>query len=102
MSLRYFQNPTYTSNVDNARRVSFNISTALIEQTKKGCCHVVDREGVDLIEGSPCVQATVIEECISEGLSVGIFRCLRIVKKVRNRSQDSGTEKVGEFIVSTS
>ncbi len=79
MSLRNLQNPTYTGNVYNTRRVAFDISTALVEQTEKGCCHVVDREGINLVERSPCVQAVVIEECISDGLSVGIFRRLGVV-----------------------
>lgn len=100
MPLRDLQNPTYTSNVDNARRVAFEISTALVEQTEKRCCHVVDGESIDLVERSPCVRAIVIKECISEGLSVGIFRRLRIVEEFRNRSTDSCTVDVCELIVS--
>lgn len=93
MSLRNLQNSTDTSNVDNTRRVSFEISTALVEQTEKSCCHVVDRERIDLVERSPRVRAIIVEECISDGLSVGIFRCIRIVEEIRKRPRDSSTEK---------
>ena len=55
MSLGNLQNPTYTSNIDNTRCVAFDISAALVEQTKKSCCHVVDRESVDLVQRSPCI-----------------------------------------------
>jgi hypothetical protein len=102
MSLGNLHNSTYTSNVDNTRRVAFEVSTALVEQTEKSCCHVVDREGIDLVERSPCVRAVVIKKCISKGLSVGIFWRMRIVEEIRKRSRDSGTEKVGELVVSTS
>ena len=89
MSLRKLQNPTYTSNVDNTGRVTFEISTALVEQTEKSCCHVVDREGIDLVKRSPCVRAVIIEKCISEG---GIFRCIGVGKEICMRSQDSSAE----------
>jgi hypothetical protein len=94
MPLRNLQNPTYTSNVDNTRRIAFDISTALVEQTEKCCCHVVDREGIDLVERSPCIRAIIIKECISNGLSVGIFWSLRVVKEIRKRSRYSSTGKV--------
>jgi hypothetical protein len=86
MPLGNLQNPTYTSNVDNARCVAFNISAALVEQTKKSCCHVVDGESIGLVQRSPRIWAVIIEECIPHGLSVGIFRRLRIVKEIRKRS----------------
>jgi hypothetical protein len=102
MSLRNLQNSTYTSNVDNTGRVAFEISTALVEQTEESCCHVVDGERIDLVERSPCIRAVVIKECISEGLSVSIFRCIGIVKEIRKWTRDSGTEKASELVVSTS
>lgn len=86
MFLGNLQNPTYTSNVDNTRCVAFDISAALVEQTEKCCCHVVDRESVDLVQGSPCIWTVIIKECIPKGLSVGIFWLLRIVKEICNRS----------------
>lgn len=79
MSLGNLQNPTYTSNVDNTGCVTFDISTALVKQTKEGCCHVIDRESIGLVQRSPCIWAIIIKECIPDGLSVGIFRRLRIV-----------------------
>jgi len=79
MSLGNLQNPTYTSNVDNTRCVAFDISAALVQQTEKRRCHVVDRESIGLVQRSPCIWAVIIEECIPDGLSVGIFRRLRIV-----------------------
>jgi hypothetical protein len=85
MSLSNLQNSTYASNVDNTRCVTFDILAALVEQTEKGCCHVVDRESIDLVQRSPCIWAVIIEERIPEGLSVGIFRPLRIVKEIRKR-----------------
>ena len=86
MSLSNLQDPTYTSNIDNTRGVAFDISAALIEQAEKSCCHVVDRESIDLVQRSPCIWAVIIEESISDGLSVGVFRCLRIVKEDRKWS----------------
>lgn len=100
MSLGNLQNPTYTSNVDNTGCVAFDISAALVEQTEKSCCHVVDRESIGLVQRSPCIWAVIIEECIPEGLSVGIFLRLRIAKEIRNRSYDSSTGDVGELVVS--
>lgn len=86
MSLGNLQNPTYTSDVDNTRCVALDISAALVEQTEKSCCHVVNRESIDLVQRSPCIWAVIIEECIPEGLSVGILRRLRIVKEISKRS----------------
>lgn len=85
MSLRNLQNSTYTSYVDNAGRVAFEISTALVEQAKS-CRHVVDREGIDLVERSPRIRAVVIEKRISEGLGIGIFWRIGTVKELRKRS----------------
>jgi hypothetical protein len=100
MLLGNLQNPTYTSNVDNTRCVAFDISAALVEQTEKSRCHVVDRESVGLVQSSPCIWAVIVEECIPDGLSVGIFRRLGIVEEIRNRSYDSSTGDVGELVVS--
>jgi hypothetical protein len=100
MFLGNLQNSAYTRNVDNTRCVAFDISAALVEQTEKSCCHVVDRESIDFVQRGPCIWAVIIEKCIPEGLSVGIFRLLRIVKEIRNRSYDSGTGGVGDLIMS--
>jgi len=102
MSLGNLQNPTYTSDVYNTRCVAFDISAALVEQTEKSCCHVVDGESIDFVQRSPCIWAVIIEECIPDGLSVGIFRRLRIAKETRKRSCDSSTGDVGELVVSGS
>jgi len=86
MSLGNLQNTTYTSNVDNTGCVAFDISAALVEQAEKSCCHVVDRESIGLVQRGPCIWAVIVEECISDGFSVGIFRRLRIIKEIRKRS----------------
>lgn len=99
MTLCNLQNSTYACNVDNARCVAFDISAALVKQAEKSSCHVIDGEGIDLVERGPSVQTVVIEECISEGFSIGIFWCLGIVEEGRNRTRDSGAKKVGEWAV---
>jgi len=100
MSLRNLQNSTDTGNIDNARRVTFDISTALVEQTEKSRRHVIDREGIDVVERSPRIRAIVVEKSSPDSLSVGIFRCLRIVEEIYKRSRNTSAKCVGEMAVS--
>ena len=96
VSLSDLQNSTYARDIDDAGRVAFGISTALVEQAEKGRCHVIDGEGVDIVERRPRVRAAVIEERTSEDLGVGIFRCLRIVEETYERSRNPSAKKVDE------
>lgn len=95
MSLRNLQNATDAGNVDNTRGVAFDVSTALIEQAEKSGCHVIDREGIDLVDCSPRVLAVIIEEGISDGLCIDFFWCLGIIGEVCERTHDPGAGKVG-------
>ena len=98
MSLCNLQNSTYTGDVDNTRRVAFDISTALVQQTEKCSSHVINRERVDLVNLSPCLGAVIIEQCAPECLGIGILRSSWIIEEGRHGSYNTGAS-LGEPVV---
>ena len=67
-----------------------DVLRALLQKTGKGGGHVVDAEGVDLVKPRPLIEATVVEQPISEGLGVLLFRSIWSVEPPRTRALSSG------------